>query len=191
MRLTLMAAFLFLVGPSLAGCASTLQDAPVHVARPVEAFGDDANLSRDGKFYFAGQPNPETLRRLADRGVVKVVNIRRPQEMEGVEFNEPALLEELDVEYVNLPFPSDELGTAAANAWVDELASELSKTQGPVLIHCGSSNRVGAAWGRYLRIHRGFSAEDALLRARAAGMRSDRFAEWVASPVPYQGGGRR
>jgi len=178
------------VGAALAGCATTLDDAPVHIARPIESIGEGANLSRDGRFYFAGQPDPETLRRLAERGVVKVVNIRQPQEMDRVGFDEPALLSELDVAYVNLPLPTSDLGPAA-DAWVDQLASELSRTRGPVLIHCNSSDRVGGAWGRYLRVHRGFSAEDALLRARAAGMRSEDAAEWVASPVPYQGGGRR
>lgn len=167
------------------GCVSTLETAPVHVARPVERFGSESNLSRDGRFYFAGQPDTDTLRRLSDRGVTKVINIRRPGEMEDVPFNEEGLVKNLGMAYVNLPFPSDELGTPAADGWVDELASELARTRGPVLIHCGSSNRAGAAWGRYLRLHRGFSADDALLRARAAGMSSDRFAEWVASPVSY------
>lgn len=188
-----MRLLLVLVLAALAGCATPLGEAPIHIAQPVERFGAEANLSRDGKFYFAGQPDTDTLRRLSERGVVKVINIRRPGEMEEVPFNEEGLVKNLGMAYVNLPFPSDELGTGAGDAWVDELASELARVRGPVLIHCGSSNRAGAAWGRYLRLHRGFSAEDALLRARAAGMTSDRFAEWVASPVSYSRstGGRR
>ncbi len=184
---------LTLVLATLAGCVSTLETSPVHIAQPVERFGAQSNLSRDGRFYFAAQPDTDTLRRLSERGVVKIINIRHPGEMDEVPFNEEGLVKNLDMASVNLPFPSDELGTGAGDAWVDELADELARTRGPALIHCGTSNRAGAAWGRYLRLHRGFSAQDALLRARAAGMTSERFAEWVASPVPYSRttGGRR
>lgn len=176
-----LVSLLFLV--LIPGCATSLDRAPVHLATPVETIDTDANLTRDGKFYFAGQPDEATLRTLADRGVVKVINLRRPEEMaERVAFDEPALLEDEGVAYVNLVFPAAE----ERDAFVDELASELALTRGPVLIHCGSSNRAGAAWGRYLRLHRGFSAEAAVLRARAAGVTSDALLEWVGSPVPFE-----
>ncbi len=170
----------------LTGCSTTLDKAPVHIAAPVADVTEVNNIYRDGRFYFSGQPQPPALQTLADRGVVKVINLRTQKEMdERVEFDEPALLEELDVEYVHLPFPRE-----GRDEWMDLFARELARTRGPVLIHCGSSSRVGGVWGRYLRLNRGFSAEDALLRAKAAGTGSESLLEWVGSPVPHAGASR-
>jgi len=163
----------------LPGCA-TLNQAPVHVASPVEGVEGATNLSRDGRFYFAGQPDAASLRTLADRGVVKVINLRTQAEMdERVDFDEDALLDELDVAYVHMPFPRE-----GRDEWLEGFIDELGQTRGPVLIHCASSGRVGGVWGRYLRVKRGFSADDALLRGQAAGLGSESLSEWVASPVP-------
>lgn len=162
------------------GCVRTLNQAPVHVASPVDTVQGAPNLSRDGRFYFSGQPDEASLRELSSRGVVKVINLRTEGEMEErVDFDEAALLEELDVVYVHMPLPREN-----RDEWLEEFTKELGQTRGPVLIHCGSSSRVGGVWGRYLRLERGFNREDALLRARAAGLTSESLAEWVAEPAP-------
>ena len=173
-------AFLLALTATLGGCTQTLNQVPVHIAAPIEGVEGAPNLSRDGRFYFSAQPTPEGLRELANRGVVKVINLRRQSEMdEHVDFDEAAVVDSLDMTYVHLTFPRE-----GRDEWLEEFITELGETRGPVLIHCASSNRVGAVWGRYLRVKRGFSADDALLRARAAGVGSDSLIEWVGSPVP-------
>ena len=171
----------FLAAP-LTGCARTLNQSPVHIAQPVHDVWGAPNISRDGRFYFSGQPDPESLEVLASRGVVKVINIRSQAEMDELYFDEALFIEDLgetyDITYVHLPFPREN-----RDLWLDDFRRELGQTRGPVLIHCGFSSRVGAVWGRYLRFERGFNADDALLRAKAAGLKSDSLAEWVVSPV--------
>lgn len=174
--------FLFAAFVALTGCVRTLNQAPVHIAAPVESIEGAPNLSRDGRFYFSGQPDEASLRELSSRGVVKVINLRTEAEMEErVDFDEAALLQELDVVYVHLPLPREN-----RDEWLEEFTKELGQTRGPVLIHCGSSSRVGGVWGRYLRLERGFNRDDALLRARAAGLNSEGLADWVASPAPVE-----
>jgi len=169
---------------ALAGCRSTLHEAPVHVAQPESVSGEINNLYRDDRFFFSGQPSEAALRDLAEtKGVVKVINIRTEEEMaERVPFDEAALLKDLDVAYVHLPLPREN-----RDEWLKGFTSEMKRTRGPVLIHCGSSNRAGAVWGRYLRVERGFNADAALLRARAAGVNSESLEQWVTSPVPREG----
>jgi len=180
MKIAVALAFAFAVVCGLGGCSQTLNQAPVHIAAPVEGVEGAPNLSRDGRFFFSAQPTPDGLRELANRGVVKVINLRRDSEMvDRVEFDEAAVVDALGMTYVHMTFPSE-----GRDEWLEGFITELGETRGPVLIHCASSNRAGAVWGRYLRVKRGFSADDALLRAKAAGVGSESLIEWVGSPVP-------
>ena len=175
MRVLLIA----LLAAVLPGC-TMLDRAPVHIAQPVHGVEEVNNIYRDGRFFFSGQPDQNAIAELADRGVIKVINIRGEQEMaERVAFDEEAVCTDLHMTYVHLPLPRE-----GRDEWLDQFEHELRVSRGPVLIHCGSSNRVGAVWGRYLRVKRGYTAEDALLRAQAAGVRSDSLIEWVTAPVP-------
>ncbi|WP_077530946.1 fused DSP-PTPase phosphatase/NAD kinase-like protein [Vreelandella utahensis] len=57
---------------------------------------------------------------------------------------------------------------------VEEFARIVSTTGNyPVLVHCASSNRVGAMWALY-RHHMGVPAEIALEEAKAAGLKTSR-----------------
>ncbi|MFG0320644.1 MAG: hypothetical protein ACF8XB_25450, partial [Planctomycetota bacterium JB042] len=55
----------------------------------------------------------------------------------------------------------------------------LEGREGDVLVHCGSSNRVGALWAAYQGIHGGASPEEAIAQGKAAGMKSDGLAQAV------------
>lgn len=177
-------ALILIASAALGGCRSTLHEAPVHVAQRAEVDGEINNLYRDGRFFFSSQPSEAALRDLAEtKGVVKVINLRTEEEMaERVGFDETAALDDLGVRYVRIPLPRE-----GRDAWLGAFTAEMKRTRGPVLIHCGSSSRAGAVWGRYLRVERGFTADAALLRARAAGVRSEELESWVTSPVPREG----
>lgn len=87
----------------------------------------------------AGQPDHEALTVFADSGYTAVIDLRGATESRG--FDEAEVVEALGMSYLPLPIS----GTAAINF---ENAAELQRLieaqQGPVLIHCGSGNRVGA-----------------------------------------------
>ena len=87
----------------------------------------------------AGQPDAAAFKIFADSGYAAVIDLRTERENRGLD--EEAVVEGLGMDYVLMPIGD----TAAINfdnaRRLDEL---LKKYDEPVLIHCGSSNRVGA-----------------------------------------------
>ena len=140
---------------------------PIGTAVKLDGWDNVNNLYQDGRFYFAGQPARDAFERFAaDEGIRTVINLRQPAELESLDFDEPVTVNGLGMRYVNLPVVYSTL----TDEYIDAFAAELAKTQGPVLIHCGSSNRVGAVWGAYLVKNRGFEIDEAAKRGQAAGM---------------------
>lgn len=167
-------ATLFLLGSA---CASQrLSTVAVEQAVPQQGWDNINNLFRDHLFYFGGQPNATAFERLVEEaGVQTVISFRRPQELEQLDFDQPALMETLELRYVNIPIMPDTFSEED----VDRLAEVLAETKGPVLLHCSSSNRAGGVWATYLVRHRGFDLEEALRLGRAAGLNSDSMVEAV------------
>ena len=153
----------------IGACTSSLHRAPFGYAEPVADWDGVRNLSRDGNVYFAGQPTEDALGEAVRRDIKVVVNLRGDQEMASkVDFDEPAMVEKLGMDYVSIPITPKSLSVADA----DRLHEILSGTRGPVLIHCASANRVGALWALYLHRHRGVGLDTAIDLGRKAGMRS-------------------
>lgn len=173
MRRLLYAWLVFIVPASflMPGCSESLNDARVSHAEPVQGWKGIKNLSRDGDFYFAGQPTSDGLRVAKTNGVEVVVNIRGDREIAETDFDESELVDHLGMKYVRIPVTPDSLGLDDADA----LKDVLSATRGPILIHCASSNRVGALWAVYLHRHRLLAIDDAIELGRSAGLRSDKL----------------
>ncbi len=113
----------------------------------------------------SGQPSAPTFEALAARGYTSVIDLRRPSENRG--FDEAAAVEATGMSYVNLPIGRD--GITWENASV--LDKALAEKTGPVLVHCGSSNRVGALIALRAKLA-GASDEEALALGREAGLTS-------------------
>lgn len=112
----------------------------------------------------SGQPNAEQLALVAEAGYVAVVDLRGESENRGLD--EAATVEGLGLDYVNLPVSgADSISWENAN----KLQEILSSFEGPVLVHCGSGNRVGALLA-LSKSESGADDEDALAYGRAAGM---------------------
>lgn len=91
--------------------------------------------------YTGGQPTPDALAALAAAGVRTVINLRLPGEAVG--FDEAGEVERLGLRYVSLPVSgAEDLTPETVERFSREL--ESARAQGPVLVHCGSANRVGA-----------------------------------------------
>ena len=122
--------------------------------------------------FIAGQPTEKALRDLKARGVTTVVNLRMPQEMEQIGFDEAALLKELGITYVHIPMrgsPEHPYGPKE----LDMFAATLAATQGKVLLHCTVAWRASHLWAAYLIRDRKVPVAAALSQTRAINLRDE------------------
>lgn len=138
-------------------------------ATPVMDWDGMENASRAGDVTFGAQPDENALERYSVEGGRMVVDLRTHQGLDVASYDERARVEALGMDYVHIPMSSDTFSAAD----VDRFAEALESADGPVLVHCGSSNRVGGMWAAYLARHRGWDLEEAMEAGRAAGMRSE------------------
>lgn len=119
-----------------------------------------------------GQPREPHLAALAQAGYQTIVDMRLPEEPHG--FDEPAAAAEAGLDYVSLP-----VGHAGvSDAVIDELRALLADpARQPVLVHCGSGNRVGAALIPHFILDRGMAPQEAVDLAVRVGLRSPDLAQ--------------
>lgn len=115
--------------------------------------------------YSCGQPSPEQLRGLKDSGVTTIVDLRGPGEND---WDERAAVEDLGMAYcrISVTGPGDvnEDNARRLGRIVDAASSR------PVVIHCGSGNRVGALYALKVYYCDNCRGEDAVAAGRAAGL---------------------
>ena len=121
----------------------------------------------------AGQPAAEMLPKLAAMGFKTVLNLRMPDE--GGPANEQGVVESQGLRYVSVPVGPGRFGLAEVESVEKVIADPAA---GPILFHCASSNRVGAAWAAVLA-RRGKPLDEALAAGRAAGLKSSALEEAV------------
>ena len=114
----------------------------------------------------AGQPDEASLNALAEAGYVAVIDLRAANEDRG--FDEENAVKSLGMNYISIPISGSD-GITFENAAL--LDATLSGIDGPVLVHCASSNRVGALLSLREKIN-GASDDDALRLGEAAGLSS-------------------
>jgi uncharacterized protein (TIGR01244 family) len=112
----------------------------------------------------AGQPDADTFALVADAGYTAVIDLRGAQENRGLD--EAAVLQKLGLEYIELPLSSPDAISFENAAKLDEILAGYSE---PVLIHCGSANRVGALLALRKSLH-GASDDAAVQYGRDAGL---------------------
>ncbi|MEC9361657.1 beta-lactamase hydrolase domain-containing protein [Sinimarinibacterium flocculans] len=114
-----------------------------------------------------GKTSAEALRRAQEQGLAKVVNLCPHSEDLG--FDEPALAAELGLAYENIPIAG---GGDLTRENAQRLAQAVADAGGPVLVHCMSSNRVGALFALKAHWLDGKSIDDALAEGRAHGLKA-------------------
>lgn len=87
----------------------------------------------------AGQPDKAALEVFAGNGYSTVIDLRGEQEDRGLD--EAAVVEALGMDYITFPITGREAISFESAGKLDQL---IASADGPVLVHCGSSNRVGA-----------------------------------------------
>lgn len=115
--------------------------------------------------YCAGQPTEEQFAKLRSVGVTKVIQLREPDE-DGTGWEE-AKAADLGLDFVRIPVAGAE-GMTVDNA--RKLSEQLAAADGPVLVACGSSNRVGGLFALKARFLDGRTAAEALEIGRECGM---------------------
>ena len=123
--------------------------------------------------FIAGQPSQQGLREMRAQGVTTVVNLRTPEEMARIGFDEPALIGELGVDYVFLPVRGSTAYPYAPET-VTRLAEALRQAKGKVLLHCTVAWRASHLFAAYLIQERGVPIDTALAYARAINLADDR-----------------
>lgn len=112
----------------------------------------------------AGQPDAAALSIFAEQGYKTVIDIRTEPEERGMD--EAAVINDLGMEYVLFPIDKAEhINFDSAR----ELGRLIEEAEGPVLVHCGSANRVGALFALRKSLA-GADDEVALEYGREAGM---------------------
>lgn len=114
----------------------------------------------------AGQPNAEQLRAVAAAGHQLVINTRAHGE--PLVDQEQAFVEGLGMRYLHIPVAGGgDLTVANAKILADALAADDAL---PALVHCASSNRVGALFALKAFHLDGKSVDAAIAEGRAAGL---------------------
>jgi uncharacterized protein (TIGR01244 family) len=122
--------------------------------------------------FIAGQPTQKALRELKAEGVTTVVNLRMPEEMARVGYDEAALAKELGLNYVYIPMR----GTAEnpyGPKQLDTFAAALASADGKVLLHCTVAWRASHLWAAYLIRERNVPVATALAHARLINLMDD------------------
>ena len=141
----------------------TLDSAGLFQAKFVSV-GDDV--------FIGGQPTEKALRDLRARGVTTVVNLRMPEEMARVGFDEAALARQLGMRYVHIPMngtPENPFGPKA----LDTFAAAMASADGKVLLHCTIAWRASHLWAAYLIRDRNVPVATALSQARQINLMDD------------------
>ncbi|MDX1383890.1 MAG: protein tyrosine phosphatase family protein [Thermoanaerobaculia bacterium] len=131
---------------------------------------------------FGGQPTEEQLRKLAAAGYETIIDLRGEEEDRG--YDEAAVTKALGLDYRTIPMTRETMGQAETWDAFVELFSEVDR---PVLVHCASGNRVGAAYYAYLVDREGLDREAALEKAKTYGLRSESLVGPVDSYLDGKG----
>lgn len=155
-----------------------------------QALKDDVPriLCVDERIATGGQPTDAAFAKLAANGYRAVLNLRTASE--GVDLkHEQEAIEKAGLRYINIPVSS-----APKPEQVDEFIKAVKdRDNQPMLIHCGSANRVGAFWMIYRVVDQGWPEDKALDEATKIGLTSPglkTFAhEYIVSRQPKKTSG--
>lgn len=146
------------------GCGERAADAvtPDPTACQVEGM---RNCAVAGDVLFGSQPSDAALEQLAAQGYTTVVTTRADGE---IDWDERAKVESLGMTFVSIPMPNPV--STITDQQVARLDSVLGNGSGPVVLHCGSGNRVSGLWGAWLVEKKNVEPAEALRLAELAGM---------------------
>ena len=121
--------------------------------------------------FIGGQPTEKALREMKAQGVTTVINLRSPEEMARIGFDEAKLIADLGMKYVHIPMRgTDEFPYSPAG--LKTFSDAMASADGKVLLHCTVAWRASHMWGAYL-IQQGVPVDQALAHTRAINLMDD------------------
>ncbi len=146
-----------------------LKERKLGSTEPVHALGD---------IFLAGQPSPEDLKVFKAEGIETVISLRHKKELA---WDEASAVKQNGMKFFHIQFGgADQLKPEIFDKVLKILRD---KKHGPTVLHCGSSNRVGAIWYAYRVLDGNLSADEAMKEAQKVGLRTpaylDRAQEYV------------
>lgn len=138
--------------------------APV-VSAPASTYVADA-MHAD-RLIVGGQPLALDLPALQAAGVKRIVNLRTPEEMQALDFDEAAQAQALGLQYLALPLGGKDYPYSPA--LVDALEAQLQGGDGQLLLHCASGGRAGLVYAAWLVKYRGMSPDAAMRSLESLG----------------------
>ncbi len=161
-RLFVLVVAVLVSGAALSGETNINPDLKVNL----DAIVEDGVVQPVDGVSAAGQPDQAALEVFAKSGYTTVIDLRGADENRG--FDESSVVESLGMKYVLFPITGLEAISYQNAAQLDEL---IAASDGPVLVHCGSSNRVGALFALSKRM-KGADADEAMSYGVEAGLTS-------------------
>lgn len=145
--------------------------------------GTIARLHTLGGIYTASQPSPDDFAQAKKGGIRTVVNMRHESEITA--FDEPAVIADLGLEYISLPWNGPEELTDTV---IDRSREIFETAPRPMLVHCGSANRVGAVWLAWRVLDGGLPYDQALAEAKEVGLKTPAYLELATDYIRRHGG---
>ena len=122
--------------------------------------------------FIGGQPTEKALRELRAKGVTTIVNLRMPEEMKKVGFDEGGLAKELGIRYVHIPMRGTKENPYGPKE-LDAFAAAMDSADGKVLLHCTIAWRASHLWAAYLIRERKVPVTVALDQTRKINLMDD------------------
>ena len=148
-----------------APAAADVAPRPLEEPTPIQPTLKNMVLLDGGTLVLGGTPTAQELATFAEVGFTTVIDLRSPTEA-GYEA-EQAQAAQLGMTWKGLPIAGGpDLSPDNATA----MLKLLEETQGPVLLHCASGNRVGALFALGIGQIRGTSVDEAIAYGKARGL---------------------
>jgi len=179
MKMQIMSAIVATVILSSTSAAQKLVGRDSLRSLPTPALLDSAGLfqavyaSVGDDLFIAGQPTERALREMKKLGVTTIINLRMPQEMERIGFDEPKLIAELGMKYVYISMRGGDGEQSYSPQTLRKFADAMKAADGKVLLHCTIAWRATHIWAAYLIQEHGVADADALAHARAINLMDD------------------
>lgn len=139
------------------------------------------NFSRvDATVACGGAVEPSAYPALKRDGFTSVINLRLASE-EGANVEQAkAAAASAGLKYIHLPFNAAAPDSKVVDSF---LAAVADKANQPVLIHCGSANRVGGMWMIKRVLQDGWAMDRAREEAQAIGLTSPQIAAFATEYI--------
>ena len=126
--------------------------------------GHATPVHKYGNVYLSGQPTEQDLPLLKADGMRTIINLRPNKELS---WDEGAAVNRAGMKYVHVPFRGEDELTSKV---FDQVLGVLGdKESGPMLLHCGGADRVGAIWYAHRVLNDKLDPVEAELEAKKVG----------------------